>query len=76
MQKYNHIKALFFLGIFSLMLLHQVLPHLHHQHEVEHTHKAFAHSENHNHHHDVPKKESSKKGLLDLFLEGTFTCKN
>ena len=69
MQKYNHIKALFFLGIFSLMLLHQVLPHLHHQHEVEHSHSTVSNSDNHSHNHDVPEKESSKKGLLDLFLE-------
>lgn len=71
MQKHNHIKALFFLGIFSLMLLHQVVPHLHHQHEVEHTHKAVDHTDNHSHshNHDVPEKESSKKGFLDLFLE-------
>ena len=69
MQKYKHIKALFFLGIFSLLLLHQVVPHWHHQHEVKHTHKAVSHSGNHSHHHDVPKKESSKKGFLDLFLE-------
>jgi len=69
MQKYNHIKALFFLGIFSLMLLHQVLPHLHHQHEVEHSHKAVSNSDSHSHNHDIPEKESSKKGLLDLFLE-------
>jgi len=67
MQKYNHIKALFFLGIFSLFLLHQVLPHLHHQHEIEHTYKAVAHTDSHNH--DVPEKESSKKGLLYLFME-------
>jgi zinc transporter ZupT len=67
MQKHNHIIALFFLGIFSLFLLHQVLPHLHHQHEVEHTHNGVAHTDIHNH--DVPEKESSKKGFLDLFLE-------
>ncbi len=69
MQKHNHIKALFFLGIFSMLLLHQAVPHMHHQHEVEHTHDTVAHSDNHNHHHDAPKKESPKKGLLDLFLE-------
>ncbi len=69
MQKYNHIKAVFFLGIFSLLLLHQVLPHWHHEHEVEHTHKVNAHSDSHSHHHDSPDKESSKKGFLDLFLE-------
>tara|TARA_R110002073_G_scaffold40547_5_gene114920 strand:- start:187 stop:618 length:432 start_codon:yes stop_codon:yes gene_type:complete len=69
MQKHNHIKALFFLGIFSLLLLHQVVPHWHHLHEIEQSHKAVAHSDNHSQHHDVPEKESSKKGLLDLFLE-------
>jgi zinc transporter ZupT len=71
MQKHNHIKALFFLGIFSLLLLHQVVPHLHHQHDVEHSHKAVSNSnsDSHSHHHDVPEKESSNKGLLDLFLE-------
>ncbi|CAN5165908.1 hypothetical protein BH23BAC2_BH23BAC2_27400 [soil metagenome] len=69
MQKYNHIKALFFLGIFSLLLLHQVVPHWHHQQEAEHSHKAVAHSESHRHHHDVPEKGSSKKGLLDMLLE-------
>jgi hypothetical protein len=68
MQKHNHIKALFFLGIFSMLLLHQAVPHKHHQHEVENTQKAIAHSDNHSHHHDVP-KESPKKGFLDLFLE-------
>ena len=69
MQKQNHIKALFFLGIFSMLLLHQVLPHWHHEHDVEHTHKAVAHSDTHSHHHDVPEKESPNKGVLDLFLE-------
>jgi len=69
MQKFIHIKALFVLGIFSLLLLHQVLPHSHHQHEVEHSHKVVAHSDSHSHHHDIPEKEDSKKGLLDLFLE-------
>ena len=69
MQKYNHIKALFFLGIFSMFLLHQVVPHLHHQHEVEHTHDSVAHNNNHSHHHDAPEKESPRKRFLDLFLE-------
>ena len=69
MQKHNQIKALFFLGIFSMLLLHQVAPHLHHQHEVEHKHKAVAHSDAHGHQHDVPEKESPNKGLFDLFLE-------
>ena len=66
MQKHKHIKALFFLGIFSMLLLHQVLPHWHHEHEVEHTHKAVANSNTHSHHHDVPEKESPNKGFLDI----------
>jgi hypothetical protein len=69
MQKHNNIKALFFLGIFSMLLLHQMLPHWHHEHEVEHTHKTVAHSDNHSHDHDVPEKEVPNKGFLDLFLE-------
>lgn len=69
MQKYNNIKALFFLGIFNLLLLHQALSHLHHQHEVEHTHKSVAHNDSHSHQHDVPEKENSKKDFLSLFLD-------
>ena len=73
MQKYNHIKALFFLGIFSMLILHQVVPHLHHQHEVEHTHKVVTHSDDHSHdhghHHDVPETDNSEKGFLDFFLD-------
>lgn len=68
MQKHTHIKALFFLGIFSMLLLHQVVPHLHHQHEVKHTHQDVAHGDSHHHHH-IPEKESPKKGFLDLFLD-------
>ena len=51
------------------MLLHQIVPHLHHQHEVEHTHTAVEQTDNHSHNHDLPEKESSKKGFLDLLLE-------
>ena len=79
MQKYNHIRTLFFLGIFSMFLLHQAIPHLHHQHEVKHSHKTIAHNDSNSHQHDShqhdspkkesSKKESSKKGILDLFLE-------
>ncbi len=69
MQKHNHIKALFFLGIFSILLVHQVVPHLHHQHDIEHSHEAVAQGDNHSHHHDVPEKENPKKGLFDLYLK-------
>ena len=69
MHKHNHIKALFFLGIFSMLLVHQIVPHLHHEHDADHSHNAFAHSDSHSHHHDVPEEENPKKGLLDLLLE-------
>lgn len=69
MQKNKNIKALFFLGVFSMLLLHQMLPHWHHEHEVEHTHKAVAQSDIHSHVHDVPEKEIPNKGFIDLFLE-------
>jgi hypothetical protein len=69
MQKYNHIIAFFLLGIFSMLLFHQIVPHSHHRHDVEHTHNLAANSNTHSHHQDVPEKESHKKGFLDLFLE-------
>ena len=69
MQKFNHIKAIFFLGIFSMFLLHQIVPHLHHQHEDSSSHKAITHSDVHEHHHDAPEKEdNSKSDFLDFFL--------
>ncbi len=69
MRKYNQIKALFFLGIFSMLLLHQVIPHLHHQHEDSHSHTTTVHNDDH-HHHDAPEKDgNSKKGFIDFFLE-------
>lgn len=66
MQKHKSIKAFFFLGIFSMLLLHQVVPHLHHQHDVENTHHAGTHDDNH--HHDDAGKENSEKGFLDFFF--------
>jgi len=69
MRKYNQIKALFFLGIFSMLLLHQVIPHLHHQHEDSHSHTTTVHNDDH-HHHDAPEKDgNSKKGFIDFFLD-------
>jgi mannitol-specific phosphotransferase system IIBC component len=69
MQKYNHIKALFFLGIFSLLMLHQFIPHLHHQHVNEYSQKTFVCSEGHIYQHDKSENLNSKKGLLNLLLK-------
>ena len=68
MQKNKQIKALFFLGIFSLLMLHQVFPHLHHQHEERKVTIAQA-EDYHHHHHDTPEKEEDlKKDFIDLFI--------
>jgi zinc transporter ZupT len=69
MQKHKTIKALFFLGIFSMLLLHHVVPHWHHQHQDEHHHDITLTHHNHHHHHEKSQKENPKKGFLDWFLE-------
>lgn len=68
MQNHKNIKALFFLGVFSMLLLHQVLPHMHHQHKTEHQKSNVVHTHQHGHQHDIPENDNSKKGLLDWFL--------
>ncbi|MEE9363486.1 MAG: hypothetical protein V3U92_12890 [Cellulophaga sp.] len=51
-----------------MLLLHQVVPHLHHEHEDSHTHSDIVHHDDH-HHHDAPEKEdNSKKGFIDFLL--------
>ena len=69
MQKYLKIKALFFLGVFSMFLLHQVVPHWHHQHQEENQHSEVAHSHHHDHHHEKLESDNSKKGFFDWFIE-------
>jgi hypothetical protein len=72
MQKPNKIAAFFFLGLFSLMMLHQVFPHLHHQHEDAHSHfhSDIAHTGEH-HHHDngSQEKEESPYGFFWFFMD-------
>ena len=53
------------------MLLHQVFPHLHHQHEKAHSHSDMAHSGEHHHHHDdsSQEKEDSTYGFFDFFMD-------
>jgi len=70
MQKPNKIAAFFFLGLFSLMMLHQVLPHLHHQHEETHSHSDIAHTGEHHHHDDGSHgKEESPYGFFGFFMD-------
>ncbi|SKB74504.1 hypothetical protein [Maribacter arcticus] len=72
MQKANKIAAFFFLGLFSLMILHQAFPHLHHQHADSHSHTNIAHSSEHHHHDDSSqeeKEEDSPYGLLGFVMD-------
>ncbi len=70
MQKYNHIKAFFFLGLFSLMIMHQTFPHLHHQHGDSHSHSDIAHTgEHHNHHNNSQENEDSPYGFFGFFMD-------
>ena len=70
MQKHNHIKAFFFLGLFSLMILHQVFPHLHHQHEDSHSHSDIARTGEHHHQEDSSQeKEDSSYGFFGFVMD-------
>ena len=52
-----------------MLLLHQVLPHWHHEDVVKHTHSAISDGDTHSHHHNHSEKQSPLIGFLDLFLE-------
>tara|TARA_R110000772_G_scaffold77473_2_gene166825 strand:+ start:9 stop:461 length:453 start_codon:yes stop_codon:yes gene_type:complete len=70
MQKPNKIAAFFFLGLFSLMLLHQVFPHLHHQHEESHSHSDIAHNGELHHHDDSSQeKEDFPYGFFGFVMD-------
>ena len=70
MQKPNKIAVFFFLGLFSLMVLHQAIPHLHHQHEETHSHSDIAHTGEHHHHDDSShEKKESPYGFFGFFMD-------
>ncbi len=72
MSGFKHISAFLFLSIFSMFLLHQVLPHNHH--ELTDAIEISGHHHSHAHSHDHDKEESKDSndhsGLL-AFLLGT-----
>ena len=73
MRKGIQIKALFLVGIFSLILVHQAVPHHHHDSD-HHSHDSIAHSHtelDHRHHHEHQDKEeiSFNKNLLNRLIE-------
>ena len=69
MQKHNNIKALFFLGVFSMLLLHQLLPHWHHEDEIKHSHNTIEHGDSLNYHHHISEKQSPLVAFLDMVLD-------
>ena len=58
MQRHNTIIFLFFLSIFSMFILHQVLPHVHHEHNGLESSITYAeghhqsHEKEHHHHNE------------------------
>ncbi|MEQ8551760.1 MAG: hypothetical protein RIC06_04180 [Cyclobacteriaceae bacterium] len=73
MQQFRKIAAISFLSIFSMYLLHQVLPHVHHEHgsaeRISIIDTEHAHHNDHHHHHD---DDDSREGFDFLgFLLGT-----
>lgn len=64
MQCRTQIKAFFFLGIFSFLMLHQAVPHLHHHHEQE---RAEAHHE-HSNEHEHNKSEKDQNDVLSVLF--------
>lgn len=68
MQRYKKIAAISFLSIFSMYLLHQVLPHVHHDHEsAEHITISPEHShdsEDHHHHDEDANEDFDLLGFL------------
>lgn len=72
MNWHHQIKALFFLSIISMLMLHNALPHVHHQHD---TPAVADHHGDHHHghdHHDSDEQsaEDDGKGFLHQFLLG------
>ncbi|MEM8568476.1 MAG: hypothetical protein AAGF85_18595 [Bacteroidota bacterium] len=49
-QRYSKIISVFLLGVFGLFLLHQFLPHVHHDHD--HVEVSIEHSDSHHDHHN------------------------
>ncbi|MBZ9731356.1 hypothetical protein LB467_16830 [Salegentibacter sp. JZCK2] len=60
------IKAFVLLGLFSLMLLHQIIPHLHHEHQETQDHDITEHT--HTQEHQDEKKSKNSKDLFSILL--------
>ncbi len=69
MQKHLKTKALFFLGIFSMLLVHQAVPHQHHELQSDGECCEIAHDHHHDHIHAESNGDHPKKGFFHWFLE-------
>ena len=72
MRLNKHSTALFFLSVFTLMLLHNLVPHVHSthsdfEHEIVHEGHHHGHAHHHHHHHDGENKDKDYSDL-DNFL--------
>lgn len=73
MKQLQQLKAIFLLGIISILMLHNVVPHVHHSHhehpvaESHHHHDGghdHDHLGTHSHHQDSDHSEEDSDGLL------------
>ena len=66
MKGLRTILSIFFLTVFGIMSLHNVVPHVHHSHEDEHLATHHHSHADHEHHHHYG--ESEEKGLDDFLI--------
>lgn len=72
MQVKAQIKASILLGLFSLLLLHQTVPHSHHDHQEKSEHRvaksSHGHSHSHEHEHKHGQEREDSKGFFSILL--------
>jgi zinc transporter ZupT len=71
MQQNIKIKAFFFLGVFSVLLMHHSIPHWHHQHQNQdnHSYTNLAHNHDFHRHQKNSDNHNTEKGFFDWLVE-------
>ena len=54
------------MGLFSLILIHQMIPHLHHENSENHDHAEMEHAHSHDHQHE--EEPGEPKSLFSFLL--------
>ncbi len=67
MRQYRKISAFFFMSIFSMLMLHEILPHVHHQHDHP---SVSTEVHDHAHQHDDGEKDKPSPISFLHFLIG------